>query len=52
MSTGRLFTALAAYAVLAGLAFPLVGKREFRTAVLLLFLALAARTVIAWKSRQ
>jgi hypothetical protein len=48
----RLFTALASYGALAALAFVLVGQRQFRTAVLLLFLALAAKTLIAWKSQK
>ena len=48
----RLLSALAAYAVLAGLAYMLVDERRIRAAVLLLFGALAAKTLIAWKAQQ
>ena len=47
----RLLTALAAYAVLAALAYALVDERRIRAAVLLLFGALAAKTLIHWKAR-
>jgi hypothetical protein len=48
----RLITAFAAYGLLAALAFVLVDERRIRAAVLLLFAALAAKTLIAWKTRQ
>ena len=48
----RLMTALGAYAVLAGLAYLMVDERRIRAAVLLLFGALAAKTLIAWKAQQ
>jgi hypothetical protein len=47
----RLISALAAYAVLAGLAYMLVQERRMRAAVLLLFGALAAKTLIAAKAQ-
>jgi hypothetical protein len=52
MKHQRLMTAFAAYAVLCGLAFLLVEERRLRAAVLLLFLALAAKTLIAWKAKS
>ena len=47
----RLIAALSAYAVLAALAYLMVDERRMRAAVLLLFGALAAKTLIAWKAQ-
>jgi hypothetical protein len=51
MKHQRLFTALLAYGVLVALAFALIDERRIRAAVILLFAALAAKTLIAWKAR-
>jgi hypothetical protein len=51
MKHQRLLVAFLAYAALCGLAFFLVDERRLRAAVLLLFLALAAKTLIAWKAK-
>ena len=47
----RLITAFAAYAALIGLAFVLIEETRIRAAVVLLFVALATKTLIAWKAR-
>jgi hypothetical protein len=47
----RLLTALAAYAVLAALAYLMVDEKRMRAAVLLLFGALAAKTLI-WRAKS
>jgi len=49
--TYRLLTALAAYGVLISLSFVLIDDKRFRAAIILLFIALAAKTLIAWKAR-
>jgi predicted membrane channel-forming protein YqfA (hemolysin III family) len=49
--TFRLITALAAYGAFIGLSFVLIDDQRFRAAVILLFIALAAKTLIAWKAR-
>lgn len=47
----RLITAFLAYGILVGLSFVLIDDKRFRAAIILLFIALAAKTLIAWKAR-
>jgi hypothetical protein len=51
MKHQRLLIAFVAYAVLAALAWFMVEEKRLRAAVLLLFVALAAKTLIAWKAK-